>query len=54
MSFQITDAESQRFKPPYPKLPVASNFSGDADYEVLIEEDPFGFAVVRRKTQTVM
>lgn len=45
---------NQRFKPPYPQVPVTDNFSGDTDYEVLINEDPFGFAVVRKKTQTVM
>lgn len=44
----------QRFKPPYPKVPVANNCSGDTDYEVIINGDPFGFAVVRKKTKTVM
>ncbi|XP_065212096.1 lysosomal alpha-glucosidase-like [Planococcus citri] len=51
---KILDANKTRWEPPYPEVPLFNSTPDDTDYELIINDDPFGFAVIRKETGTVI
>lgn len=54
LRIRILDNDNFRYEPPYPEVPVLGPFTTDTDYKILVNEDNFGFAVIRKTTGTII